>query len=53
LKDLAVSGRDLIAAGMAPGREMGEMLQQMLMHVLEAPEDNSREKLFEIFLKVT
>lgn len=53
LKDLAVSGRDLIAAGMTPGREMGEMLQQMLMHVLEAPEDNSKEKLFEIFLKVT
>lgn len=53
LKSLAVSGRDLIAAGMAPGREMGEMLQQMLQHVLEVPEDNTREKLFEIFLKVT
>lgn len=53
LKSLAVSGRDLIAAGMTPGREMGELLQQMLMHVLENPEDNTREKLFEIFLKVT
>ncbi|MDE5893320.1 MAG: CCA tRNA nucleotidyltransferase [Acetatifactor sp.] len=53
LKTLAVSGRDLIAAGMSPGREMGELLQQMLMHVLDVPEDNSREKLFEIFLKVT
>lgn len=53
LKSLAVSGRDLIAAGMTPGREMGELLQQMLMHVLEIPEDNTREKLFEIFLKVT
>ena len=53
LKNLAVSGRDLIAAGMTPGREMGEMLQRMLQHVLEVPEDNSREKLFEIFLKVT
>lgn len=53
LKSLAVSGRDLIAAGMTPGREMGELLQQMLAHVLEIPEDNTREKLFEIFLKVT
>lgn len=53
LKSLAVSGRDLIAAGMTPGREMGEMLQRMLLHVLEVPEDNSKEKLFEIFLKVT
>lgn len=53
LKSLAVSGRDLIAAGMTPGREMGEMLQRMLQHVLEVPEDNTREKLFEIFLKVT
>lgn len=53
LKSLAVNGRDLIAAGISPGREMGELLQQMLMHVLEVPEDNSREKLFEIFLKVT
>lgn len=53
LKELAVSGRDLIAAGMPPGRELGELLQRMLMHVLEFPEDNTREKLFEIFLKVT
>lgn len=53
LKSLAVGGRDLIAAGMKPGPEMGAVLQQMLEHVLEVPEDNTREKLFEIFLKVT
>lgn len=53
LKDLAVSGKDLIAAGMKPGPQLGEMLQRMLEHVLEVPEDNSREKLFEIFLKLT
>ena len=53
LKDLAVSGRDLIAAGMRPGPELGAMLQQMLEHVLEIPEDNTREKLLEIFLKLT
>ena len=53
LKDLALRGRDLIAAGMKPGPELGAVLQQMLEHVLEAPEDNTREKLSEIFLKVT
>lgn len=52
LKDLAVTGRDLIDAGMKPGPELGEMLQRMLAHVLEEPGDNTREKLLEIFLKV-
>lgn len=53
LKDLALGGRDLIAAGMKPGPELGAVLQRMLEHVLETPEDNTREKLSEIFLKVT
>ncbi len=53
MKDLAVGGRDLIAAGYEPGPRLGAMLQQMLEHVLEVPEDNTREKLFKIFLKVT
>lgn len=53
LKDLAVSGRDLIAAGIKPGPELGAILQQMLEHVLEVPEDNTQEKLLTIFLKVT
>ena len=53
LKDLAVSGKDLIAAGVKPGPELGAILQQILDHVLEVPEDNTREKLLTIFLKVT
>lgn len=53
LKNLAVSGKDLIAAGVKPGPELGTILQQMLDHVLEVPEDNTREKLLTIFLKVT
>lgn len=53
LKNLAVSGKDLIAAGVKPGPELGAILQQMLDHVLEVPEDNTREKLLTIFLKVT
>lgn len=48
LKDLAVKGKDLIELGMKPGRELGEVLDGMLQHVLNAPEDNTREKLLEL-----
>ena len=45
LKDLAVSGADLIAAGMKPGKALGDMLQRLLMLVLEDPSLNTKEKL--------
>ena len=45
LKDLAVSGKDLIGAGMKPGREMGETLERLLALVLENPECNTKEYL--------
>lgn len=47
LKDLAVNGKDLIAAGAAPGKGLGEMLQKLLEEVLEEPERNTREYLLE------
>ena len=47
LKTLAVTGRDLIAMGMKPGRELGDMLQKLLELVLEQPEQNTREQLLE------
>lgn len=45
LKDLAVSGTDLIAAGMKPGKALGDMLQKLLVLVLENPFLNTKEKL--------
>ena len=45
LKNLAVNGKDLIAAGAAPGKGLGEMLQKLLEEVLEEPERNTREYL--------
>ncbi|MCM1146188.1 MAG: CCA tRNA nucleotidyltransferase [Blautia sp.] len=48
LKDLAVSGRDLIAAGMEPGKEVGECLHKLLDIVLEHPEYNQKEYLLSI-----
>lgn len=45
LKSMAVKGRDLIAAGYAPGPELGEILNRLLEHVLEHPEDNEKDRL--------
>ncbi|MCC8168390.1 MAG: CCA tRNA nucleotidyltransferase [Clostridiales bacterium] len=50
LKDLAVNGNDLIAAGIKPGMEMGKLLHRLLEHVIENPEDNNKEKLLELAL---
>ena len=47
LKTLAVTGRDLIAMGRKPGRELGETLQKLLELVLEHPEWNTREILLQ------
>ena len=45
LKDLAVSGKDLIDAGMKPGKEIGTVLARLLEIVLENPECNTKEYL--------
>jgi hypothetical protein len=47
IKELAVTGTDLIADGMQPGKAIGETLKQLLEYVLEHPEDNTKEKLME------
>ena len=51
LKELAVKGQDLIAAGVKPGKEMGSMLHGLLEHVLEKPQDNEKETLLGIIRK--
>ncbi len=48
LKDLAVTGGDLIAAGMKPGREIGQTLHKLLEVVLEEPERNRKEYLLSL-----
>lgn len=48
VKMLAVNGKDLQAAGIAPGPRMGEVLQELLNIVLDDPECNTREQLLEI-----
>lgn len=48
LKDLAVTGKDLIEGGMQPGRELGETLSRLLELVLDHPEYNTKEQLLRI-----
>lgn len=45
LKQLAIHGADLIAAGCEPGPQMGEILSELLQLVLEDPEKNRRDIL--------
>ena len=45
LSDLTLSGKDLIALGIAPGKKLGELLQYAFDHVLQNPKENQREKL--------
>lgn len=52
LKDLAVTGKDLIEAGMKPGKELGETLEKLLEHVLEYPQDNQKEILINLIKKI-
>ena len=51
LKQLAVTGKDLIDAGMKPGKEIGEILKKMLEDVLEEPSHNEKEYLISSYLK--
>ena len=46
LKTLAVTGRDLMEqADMVPGKELGEMLKELLELVVEEPSLNEKEVL--------
>lgn len=45
LKQLKITGKDLIADGMQPGAWMGTLLQKLLEEVLEFPERNTAEYL--------
>lgn len=49
LRELAADGRDLLAAGAAPGRQIGDTLNRMLDWVLEHPADNKKDILLKKF----
>lgn len=45
LSDLAVSGSDLLSAGMKPGKELGKILNALFVCVLQKPELNRKDIL--------
>ena len=47
MKELAIGGRDLIAIGIQPGKEIGRILDACLEWVLDEPARNEREMLLE------
>ncbi len=48
LKELAVNGKDLIALGATPGRQLGDILENLLQDVLDNPELNRKESLLSL-----
>jgi len=52
LKDLVVSGNDLMMIGIQSGKMMGMILKELLETVLDDPAQNTREKLLEIAEKI-
>ena len=48
LRDLAVNGSDLAALGMPRGKEMGEVLENLLDMVMRSPELNVKRTLIEL-----
>lgn len=48
LKELAITGNDLIIDGMEPGKGIGEVLNRLLELVIEHPEYNRKEILLKV-----
>lgn len=53
LKDLAVTGNDLAAIGVAPGKQLGETLQTLLKRAMEGRLKNEKDALLEEALKIS
>jgi len=52
IKNLAITGRDLMTIGIQSGKVMGIILKELLETVLDDPQQNTREKLLEIAKKM-
>lgn len=52
IRELAITGRDLMEIGIKQGPELGRILQEVLEYVLEYPEKNRKEALLK-FVKRT
>lgn len=48
LKDLKINGKDLIDLGFQPGKQLGQILEELFNSVVEDPDLNTKEKLLQI-----
>lgn len=48
LREMDINGNDLIALGMKPGRQIGELLAYLLEQVLDRPELNDKDLLLDL-----
>lgn len=48
IKELKINGKDLIAIGILPGKELGEILKYLLQCVIEDPDINQKEHLLKM-----
>jgi tRNA nucleotidyltransferase (CCA-adding enzyme) len=53
IRELAVSGEDLIEAGLTPGPELGRVLNRLLDRVLDEPGLNTRDSLLTLARELT
>lgn len=49
---LQISGRDIIDEGLARGKEVGILLENLLCHVISQPQLNEKERLLEMARKI-
>ena len=52
LKDLAVNGRDLIAAGVPEGKQVGIILNRLMDMIIDEEAENDKAVLLEIARKI-
>ena len=52
LKDLAITGNDLITAGIPKGKKIGQTLNMLLDDVIDNPEHNTKEYLLDAVRKI-
>lgn len=48
LNNLAINGNDLLSLGMQPGPQVGQVLRNLLEHVMEVPTDNNHQALMQL-----
>ncbi len=52
LKELNLNGKDLLAEGFPPGKDLGEILNRLLAKVLEDPSLNQKDKLLSLAMEI-